>query len=122
MINPAPLFEGLVDISVELTIREIAEAGITNQAQLVILCKALQAIVSYSQDPSKTFNEWFNESVIDDAIIHRIRGMSTVAVKLLASTVKVALAKKNSEKVVVSQSLADLLSVSQLASHTEASE
>lgn len=116
------LFEGLVDISIELTLRDITSSGITNSAQVVVLAKAMQAAVELSTNKSKTFNELFQEQAPDEAVIHRIRGLSSDSAKSIALTVLSIVNRKKSESAVVTFSLASLFNVDKQAEYSQASE
>lgn len=91
------LNEGLVDISILMTLRAVAARGVSNSADVTTMSKALMAIEKGYTFNAVNFNAYFNEFSPPKIVIDAVKGLSSDAAKQLALFLLQTLEAKNTQ-------------------------
>jgi hypothetical protein len=89
--------EGLVDISILMTIRSVAMKGTSSNADVLTMSKALMAIEKGYTFNAVNFNAYFNEFSPPKVVIDAVKGLSTDNAKQLALFLLQTLEAKNTQ-------------------------
>jgi len=91
------LNEGLVDISILMTLRSVAMQGVSSNSDVFTMSKALMAVEKGYTFKASNFNAYYNEFSPPKIVIDAVKGLSSDAVKQLALFLLQTLEAKNTQ-------------------------